>query len=52
MENEKVKILWNFNIYVDKLIKTRRPDIVGIKKDLKECYIMNIAIPGNIQKEI
>ena len=48
MENEKVEILWNFNIYVDKLINARRPDIVVIKKDLKECYIIDIAIPGDI----
>ena len=47
-ENEKVKILWDFNIYVDKLIDARSPDIVVIKKDLKECYIIDIAIPGDI----
>ena len=52
MENEKVKILFNFNIYVDKLINARRPDIVVIKNDLKECYIIDIAIPGNIRTEI
>ena len=50
MENEKVKILWDFNTYVNKLIKARRPDIVVVKEDLKECYTVDIAIPGDIQE--
>ena len=49
MENEKVKTLWDFNIYVEKLIKARRSDILVIKKDLKERYIIDI---GDIQTEI
>ena len=52
MENEKVKILWDFNISVDKLINARRPDIFVIKKEPKECYIVDIAISGDIRTKI
>ena len=52
MENEKVKILWDFDIYVDKLIKAKHPDIVVMKKDLKERYIIDEAIPEDIRTKI
>ena len=36
-ENDDIKILWDFNIYTDKKISARRPDIVVIdKKKTKE----------------
>ena len=52
MENKKVETLLDFKIYVEKLINARRPDIGIIKKDLKECYIIDIAIPGDIRTDI
>ena len=44
-ENEKVKVLWDFNIQTDKLIEARRPDIVLVNKEMKECRFIDIAIP-------
>ena len=32
LENEMHKILWNFEIEIDLLISTRRPDLVIINK--------------------
>ena len=32
MENDDVKILWDFNIYTDHLIVNRKPDIVAVNK--------------------
>lgn len=44
IKNYDVKILWNLNIYVDKFIEARQPDIVLIRKRLKECILIDIAI--------
>ena len=33
VENDEVKILWDFNIYTDRKIHARRPDIVVIEKN-------------------
>ena len=33
-ENEKAKILWDFNIQTDHIIQARRPDIVVKDKEL------------------
>ena len=38
MENEKVKILWDFNIFVDKLINARRPDSCHKEKSERMLY--------------
>lgn len=50
-ENEKVKLLWDFNIQTDKVIEARRPDIVMINKKTKECQIIDIAIPSDTRVE-
>ncbi|XP_063952186.1 uncharacterized protein LOC135153479 [Lytechinus pictus] len=47
VENDDVKLLWDFNIQTDKVIEARRPDIVLLKKKEKECLIIDIAIPGD-----
>ena len=41
---KKVKILWDFNIQVDKFIEARRPDIILIRKKKIECLIIDIAV--------
>ena len=47
LENEKCKILWDLAIQTDKEIEHRRPDIVVIDKEKRECEIVNIAVPGD-----
>ena len=45
--NDEYKILWDFNIQTDKVIEYRRPDIVCINKQERECQIIDFAIPGD-----
>ena len=52
VENEDVKVLWNFNIQVDKFIEARRPDIILVRKKKKECVISDIAVPCDIRTQI
>ena len=44
LENEGCKILWDFPIQTDKVIKHRRLDIVCTDKIVKNCLIIDIAI--------
>lgn len=46
-ENEKVKLLWNFEIQTDRRIQARRPDIVLIDKTKKKATIIDIAVPDD-----
>ena len=55
MENDDVKLLWDFNIRTDRVIEARRPDIVLIDKKNKETMIIDVAVPGDFrvkEKEI
>mgnify|MGYP001794065188 FL=1 len=47
IENEKVKLLWDFNVQTDKVIEARRPDLILENKETSECQIIDIAIPGD-----
>ena len=47
VENERVKILWDFNIQTDREIKHRRPDIVVVNKEKNECTIIDVENPGD-----
>ena len=46
-ENDEYKILWDFNVQTDKVIEHRRPGIVCINKQMRECQIIDFAIPGD-----
>ena len=52
VENEDVKVLWDFDIQVDKFIEARRPDIILVRKKKKECIIIDIAVPGDIRTQM
>ena len=49
MENEAVKILWDFHVQTDKNIEHCRPDILIVNKCEKEAIIVDIAVPGDIR---
>ena len=51
MENENVKICWDLNLYTDHVIEARRPDIVVVKKEMSECLLTDIAVPGDVRVE-
>ena len=48
VETTNVKILWNVNIQTDNEIQARRPDIVVVKKKERKCYIIDVAVPGDV----
>ena len=45
VENDRVKIFWNFNIQIDHAIQHRRPDIVVLYKSERRCHLVDIAVP-------
>ena len=47
VENENLKILWDFTIQCDHTIEATRPDIVVVDKVKKETMIIDVAIPGD-----
>ena len=49
MENDDVKLLWDFNIRTDKLIEARRPQIVLIDNKNKETPIVYVATQGDFR---
>ena len=53
LQNEVVKILWDFKIQTDKHLTHNIPDITVIEK--KQVWLIDVAIPGNSrinQKEV
>ena len=51
IENDRAKILWDFNIQTDHVIQARRPDIVVKDKELDHTWIIDIAVPGDARVE-
>ena len=49
LETSDVKILWDFNIQTDNEIQARRPDIVVVKKKERKCFIIDVAVPGDVR---
>ena len=46
-ENNSVKILWDFNIFVDHVISARQPDIVVIDKVSSVVTLIDASIPAD-----
>ena len=44
-DNDSCKLLWDFSIQTDYVIQARRPDVILIDKEKKECKIIDFAIP-------
>ncbi|XP_060537474.1 uncharacterized protein LOC132708990 [Pantherophis guttatus] len=49
LENEKLKILWDFRIQTDRHLVHNTPDITIVEK--KKVWFIDIAIPGDAQIE-
>ena len=49
IENETMKIYWNFPIQVDRELedKANKPDIIIFNKTERHCTIVDVAIPGD-----
>ena len=52
MENDRVKVFWDFNIQTDHVIQHRRPDIVIVHKVERKCQLTDIAVPGDKRVEM
>jgi len=48
IENESMKVLWNFSIQTDLEIRHNRPDITVIDKNSMCAYLIDIAVPNDI----
>ena len=52
VENDRVKILWDFNIQTDHVIQHRRSDMVVLYKTERKCHLIDIAVPGGKRIEL
>ena len=49
LETSDVKSLWDFDIQTDNEIQARRPDIVVVNKKERKCYIIDVAVLGDVR---
>ena len=47
LENDDVKLLWDFHVQSDHVIEHCRPDLLLVKKKSKEAIIIDLAVPGD-----
>ena len=47
IENERVKILWDFSVQTDRTIKANRPDIIIHEKETNKCYLIDVSVPSD-----
>jgi hypothetical protein len=47
LENEDVKILWNFPVQTDRTVHHNKPDILIIEKKERKAFIIDIAVPND-----
>ena len=52
MENDQVKLLWDFRIQTDRHLDHNRPDIVVLEKGGRVCTIIYVACPFDTHIEI
>ena len=44
MENDQVKLLWDFRIQTDHRLDHNRPDIVVLEKEVRECFNVGVVV--------
>ena len=52
VENDRIKILSDFNIQADHVIQHRKPYIVVLYKNERKCHFIDIAVPGDKRTEL
>ena len=52
VENNRIKILWDFDNQTDHVILQKRPDILVLFKTEKKCHLIDIAVPGDKRIEL
>ena len=51
IENEEIKLLWDFCIQTEMKIKHNKPDLVLLYKKARICYIIDVACPFDTRVE-
>ncbi|KAK7930437.1 hypothetical protein WMY93_006832 [Mugilogobius chulae] len=53
VENDRAKILWDFQIQTDRMVMANQPDIVVVDKEQRRAVVVDVAIPsdGNIRRK-
>ncbi|CAI5660153.1 unnamed protein product [Oreochromis niloticus] len=53
VENDRAKILWDFQMQTDKMVVANQPDIVVVDKQKKTAVVIDVAVPNdsNIRKK-
>ena len=49
LENDQVKVLWDFKIQTDLHLDHNRPDIFVLEKNERVCYIIDVACPFDMR---
>ena len=47
MQNNSMKLLWDFTIQTDRRLSHNRPDIVCVDFIKKQCFLIDVAILGD-----
>ena len=47
VENDEVKILWNFPVQTDQRVQHNKPDIMIIEKRSRKAHIIDVAVPND-----
>ena len=47
LENDKVKLLWDFHVQSDHVIEHCRPDLLLVDKETNTATIIDVAVPGD-----
>ncbi|XP_076747453.1 uncharacterized protein LOC143421715 [Maylandia zebra] len=47
VENDRAKILWDFQIQTDKMVVANQPDIVVVDKQKKTAVVIDVAVPND-----
>ena len=45
MENDQVKVLWDFRVQTDHHLEHNRPNIVVLEKEERTCSVIDVACP-------
>ena len=51
LENEDLKILWDFSIQTGHVIDAQRADLIVVNKKERSCKIIDFAVPGDSKIE-
>ena len=51
LENDEVKVLWDFPIQTDEKLEHNRPDIAIVKKKKRTCMLIDVACPFDTRIE-